>query len=174
MFLNYLKNLFLKYTLKNKWQEVSNLASANPIQTVGLVVDTTDFDQTEVLIQELISKGFLEKNISVINYTDKLNKKEIQTRFSFNSEILDWKGEIVDQVIRDFINAEHDILISYYEIEKPALLVITNQSKAQFKVGFSTIDKRLNHLLISTSLDKYTVFVQELFKYLKILNKIEL
>lgn len=174
MFLNYLKNLFLKYTLKNKWQEVSNLASANPIQTVGLVVDTTDFDQTEVLIQELISKGFLEKNISVINYTDKLNKKEIQTRFSFNSEILDWNGEIVDQLIRDFINAEHDILISYYEIEKPALLVITNQSKAQFKVGFSTIDKRLNHLLISTSLDKYTVFVQELFKYLKILNKIEL
>lgn len=174
MFLNYLKNLFLKYTLKNKWQEVSNLASANPIQTVGLVVDTTDFDQTEVLIQELISKGFSEKNISVINYTDKLNKKEIQTRFSFNSEILDWNGEIVDQVIRDFINAEHDILISYYEIEKPALLVITNQSKAQFKVGFSTIDKRLNHLLISTSLDKYTVFVQELFKYLKILNKIEL
>ena len=174
MFLNYLKNLFLKYTLKNKWQEVSNLASANPIQTVGLVVDTTDFDQTEVLIQELISKGFSEKNISVINYTDKLNKKEIQTRFSFNSEILDWNGEIVDQLIRDFINAEHDILISYYEIEKPALLVITNQSKAQFKVGFSTIDKRLNHLLISTSLDKYTVFVQELFKYLKILNKIEL
>lgn len=87
---------------------------------------------------------------------------------------MDWKGEIVNQVIRDFINAEHDILISYYEIEKPALLVITNQSKAQFKVGFSTIDKRLNHLLISTSLDKYTVFVQELFKYLKILNKIEL
>ena len=174
MFLNYLKNLFLKYTLKNKWQEVSNLASAKPIQTVGLVVDTTDFDQTEVLIQELISKGFSEKNISVINYTDKLNKKEIQTRFSFNSEILDWNGEIVDQLIRDFINAEHDILISYYEIEKPALLVITNQSKAQFKVGFSTIDKRLNHLLISTSLDKYTVFVQELFKYLKILNKIEL
>ena len=67
MFLNYLKNLFLKYTLKNKWQEVSNLASTKPIETVGLVVDTTDFDQTEVLIQELISKGFSEKNISVIN-----------------------------------------------------------------------------------------------------------
>ena len=59
MFLNYLKNLFLKYTLKNKWQEVSNLASTKPIQTVGLVVDTTDFDQTEVLIQELISKEHL-------------------------------------------------------------------------------------------------------------------
>jgi hypothetical protein len=173
MFLNYLKNLFLKYILKNKWQEVSILASAKPIQTVGLVLDTTNFDQVEVLIQELILNGFLEKNISVINYTDKLNKKEIQTRFSFNSEVLDWKGEIVDQVIRDFINAEYDILISYYEIEKPVLLLITNQSKAQFKVGFSTIDKRLNHLLISTSLDKYTIFVQELFKYLKILNKIE-
>ena len=43
MFLNYLKKLFLKYTLKNKWQEVSNLASSNTIQTVGLLVDSSDF-----------------------------------------------------------------------------------------------------------------------------------
>ena len=87
---------------------------------------------------------------------------------------MNWKGEIVDQVIHDFIKTKFDLLISYYVIEKPILLVITNQSKAQFKVGFSTIDKRFNNLLIAATMDKYSIFVQELFKYLKILNKIEL
>jgi hypothetical protein len=174
MFLNYLKKLFLKYTLKNKWQEVSNLASSNTIQTVGLLVDSSNFKQKEYLIQELIAHGFIEKNISVITYTDKLNKKEINTKPLFDSGVMNWKGEIVDQVIHDFIKTKFDLLISYYVIEKPILLVITNQSKAQFKVGFSTIDKRLNNLLIAATMDKYSIFVQELFKYLKILNKIEL
>jgi hypothetical protein len=174
MFLNYLKNLLLKYTLRNKWQEVSSLASTNTIQTIGLVIDSSNFDKKESLIQELITKGFTEKNISVINYSDKLSKKEIDQRLIFNSDNMNWNGEITNQVIDDFIKTRFDLLISYYVIEKPILLVITNQSKAQFKVGFSSIDKRLNHLLISTTLEKYSVFVQELFKYLKILNKIDL
>lgn len=174
MFLNYLKNLFLKYTLRNKWQEVSSLASTNTIQTIGLLIDGSDFDKKESLIQELIANGFIEKNISVINYSDKLSKNEIDQRLIFNSDSMNWNGEITNQVIDDFIQTKFDLLISYYVIEKPILLVITNQSKAQFKVGFSSIDKRLNHLLISTTLEKQSVFVQELFKYLKILNKIDL
>ena len=174
MFLNYLKNLFLKYTLRNKWQEVSCLASTNAIQTIGLLIDSSDFDKKESLIQELIANGFIEKNISVINYSDKLSKKEIDQRLIFNSDSMNWNGEITNQVIDNFIQTKFDLLISYYVIEKPILLVITNQSKAQFKVGFSSIDKRLNHLLISTTLEKQSVFVQELFKYLKILNKIDL
>ncbi|MFM1753577.1 MAG: hypothetical protein RLZZ236_516 [Bacteroidota bacterium] len=174
MFLNYLKNLFLKYTLRNKWQEVSSLASTNTIQTIGLLIDGSDFDKKESLIQELIANGFIEKNISVINYSDKLSKNEIDQRLIFNSDSMNWNGEITNQVIDNFIQTKFDLLISYYVIEKPILLVITNQSKAQFKVGFSSIDKRLNHLLISTTLEKQSVFVQELFKYLKILNKIDL
>lgn len=43
MFLNYLKNFFLKYKLKSKWQEVSTQASTNAIQTVGLLVDESVF-----------------------------------------------------------------------------------------------------------------------------------
>jgi hypothetical protein len=51
-------------------------------------------------------------------------------------------------------------------------LQITRNSKAQFKVGFSSIDKRLNHLMIKTQIINHSVFVTELFKYLKLLKKI--
>ena len=54
MFLNYFKNLFLKYTLRNKWQEVSTPASTSTIRSVGLVIDETSFFEKENLIKELI------------------------------------------------------------------------------------------------------------------------
>ena len=49
---------------------------------------------------------------------------------------------------------------------------ITNNSKAEFKVGFPSIDERLNHFIIKTEINNYNIFVSELFKYLKLLNKI--
>jgi L-rhamnose mutarotase len=51
-------------------------------------------------------------------------------------------------------------------------VLLSNESKASFKVGFSSIDKRLNHFMINTNAENYTIFIDELFKYLKILNKI--
>jgi hypothetical protein len=51
-------------------------------------------------------------------------------------------------------------------------VIVTHQSKANFKVGFTSVDKRLNHFMIETQVEKYNVFIDELFKYLRILKKI--
>ena len=173
MFLNYFKNLFLKYTLRNRWQEVSTLASTSAIRSVGLVIDETSFFEKENLIKELISNGFSANSISILVYRDTMNKNETYLHYTFNSSILDWNASISDAVVTNFIQTEFDLLVSYYDIEKVILLLITNRSKAKFKVGFSSIDKRLHHLMITTQIGNYSTFVHELFKYLKILNKIE-
>nr|WP_314864371.1 hypothetical protein [uncultured Flavobacterium sp.] len=152
---------------------MSSLATTNAIRTVGLLIDETVFSDRKSLIQELISNGFEVNNISILVYRDTINKKEIHSRYTFNSSVLSWSGEITDATVSKFIETEFDLLVSYYEIEKAILLLITNNSKAKFKVGFSSIDKRLHHLTITTRIENYTIFVHELFKYLKILNKIE-
>ena len=63
------------------------------------------------------------------------------------------------------------VLINYYDVEKAILLVATHESRANFKVGFSNIGKNLNDFMINTNLGNYKVFIQELFRYIKILNK---
>jgi len=72
----------------------------------------------------------------------------------------------------NFTNTNFDLLLSYYDVEKAPLLLITHLSKASFKVGFASVDKRLNHFMIDTNAENYKVFMEELFKYLKILNKL--
>ena len=172
MFLNYIKDFFVKKTLKKSFQNLKNIESVNVVKTIGLLVDAARFAETELLITALITNGIVPENIATIVQRDKFKKTVEKTYPVFNSGHLKWNGEISSPEVNDFINEKFDLLISYYDIEKAILLKITHNSKAQFKVGFSSIDKRLNHFIIKTDVDNYTLFVSELFKYLKLLNKI--
>ena len=172
MFLNYIKNFFLKRLLKNSLQNVKSVPSSLPIQTIGVLIDESYFSEKEALVAELIAHGISESNIKIIIYRDKLRKNEVNLLPTFSVKHLNWRTEIVDLTVKDFINQRFDLLISYYDVEKAILLNITHNSKALFKTGFASVDKRLNHLIINTNAENYKVFVHELFRYLKILNKI--
>jgi hypothetical protein len=172
MFLNDIKNYFLIKFLKNNFLNVKSISSPNPIQTVGLLIDESYFLQKEAVVKEIIANGILENNIKIIVYKDKIKKSEVYAGPTLEAKHINWNLKINNLAINDFIDQQFDLLISYYDVEKAILLKVTHDSKAQFKVGFSSIDKKLNHLMINTNAENHTVFVHELFKYLKILNKI--
>ena len=172
MFLNYIKDFTVKKTLKNSFQNLKNNGSITAVQTIGLVVNTIDFADTELLVKEIMSYGILPENITIIGFNVNSMLGEGKNYHLFSTRILNWKGQIVSTEVNDFIDKKFDLLISYYDVEKAILLLITHNSKAQFKVGFSSIDKRFNHFMIKTQITNYRVFVTELFKYLKLLNKI--
>lgn len=171
MFLNFLKKFFLKRTLRKTYLAQTNCFSIDKIETVGLLIDETHFPDKRELIEGLKANGIQENNITLLLYHDK-NKKRDFNFTSFSLKNISWSGSVNDQEIVDFKSKNFDMLISYYEVEKPALLLVTQRSKASFKVGFSNIDKRINHLMIDTTVTNSSVFIEELFKYLKILNKI--
>ena len=172
MFLNYIKEISLKKILKNNKSLIRNSNTVTIIKSVGLVIDESNFNKTENLITEIVSNGIRKDNISIIIYKDKINHNEVFSYPTFNIKHIDYSGNFKEKVVLDFISNKFDLLISYYDQEKLPLLVVTNSSKAYFKVGFAAVDKRFNDLLINTTLDKHKIFTFELFKYLKILKKI--
>lgn len=172
MFLNYIKELSVKKTVKNSLLTVKNSIESGTITSIGLLIDESYFAEINLLVNELSSNGILANNIEVIVYRDRLKKNKNISQATFSSKDLNWNGTIDNVAVNDFVNKEFDLLISYYDVEKAILLVLTNESKARFKVGFSSIDKRLNDLMINTNAENYKVFTHELFRYLKILNKI--
>ncbi len=172
MFLNYIKNFFTKRNVKNRLSNVMNQATSDGIKTVGIVFDATYFQDKEGLVSELLGNGISEKNIQILVYKDKFKKSEILDIPQFSLKDLNWNASFENQEVIDFTKNKFDLLISYYDLEKAPLLLVSQLSEAQFKVGFSSIDKRLNHFMINTNAVNYKVFVEELFRYLKILNKI--
>ena len=167
MFLNYIKEFFVKKSLKNNLNIIKNEVFTSNIQTIGLLIDESKFRHSKELIRELFLHGIASENIKIVVYRGKLKKKKTYSRPTFSKKSINWKGEFTEEFLNEFTETEFDLLISYYEIEKPILMMITSKSKAKFKVGFSSVDKRLNRWMIETDMGNHKLFASELFKYLK-------
>lgn len=171
MFIRYLKELSLKKILKTTLKPVNESILTKSIEKIGILIDQSYFLEKENLINAIINKGIKRENITLLLYNDKLKNTENNPTASFSYKNMKWDGSFDNKEVEGFINTTFDMLISYYDLEKAPLLLVTHNSKALFKVGLSTIDKRLNHLIINTNAENFQVFVDELFKYLKILKK---
>ena len=172
MFYNIIKNFFLKKNVTKRLATQNALASNDKVVTVGILVDESYFSETAQLVERIASQGIDASNISILVYKDKIKKKEEINEPFLSLKNISLSGEINKKEVNDFIGEPFDLLINYYDTEKASLLLVSHLSKAVFKVGFASIDKRLNHFMINTNAENYKVFADELFKYLRILNKI--
>ncbi|MDV6169977.1 hypothetical protein R1T16_16180 [Flavobacterium sp. DG1-102-2] len=172
MFLKFIKDFGLKKIIKKSLPGYKPATSPDAINTIGILIDESYFADKEGLITELIGMGFKRSNIETLSFKEKIKPKEIVDCCHYTRKDISVGGTFAKEDVAAFINKPFDMLISYYDIEKAPLLLATLKSKAKFKVGFSSIDNRLNSFMISSQAEKYTEFISELFKYLKILNKI--
>ena len=172
MFYNIIKNFFLKKNVTKKLTALNTFASNDKVLTVGVLVDETYFNDTSQLVERIVSQGIQASNISILVYKDKIKKKEIINEPFLSLKNISISGEIDKKEVNDFIETPFDLLINYYDVNKSGLLLLSTKSKAKFKVGFDTVDKLVNHFIIKTLVEDFNEFVLELFKYLKILNKI--
>ncbi|MDI1316955.1 hypothetical protein [Flavobacterium sp.] len=172
MFLNYFKDFSTKKIVKNSLSNVKHSSSDKVIKTIGIIFDESYFYEKEALVTELIKNGIEENDIKILVFKNKIKKNEVFDYPVFSNKDLSWRGTVDQKDVKDFVSEPFDLLINYYDTEKIALLLVSHLSKASFKVGFASIDKRLNHFMIDTNAENYKVFMDELFKYLKILNKI--
>lgn len=172
MFLSSLKNLFTKKIVKNSLSNVKHDASGSLISTVGIVFDETYFYEKEAIVSALESNGILPDSTDVLVFKNRIRKNEVFDYPVFGHRDLSWKATFRNSSVKEFIEKPFDLLINYYDVEKSPLMVVSNLSKARFKVGFASVNKKLNHFMIDTHAENHEVFLSEMFKYLKILNKL--
>ena len=172
MFLNQLKLFVAKQIVNKSLSNVKLQHFQSKIKTVGLLVDETQMQSAQFLLQKLLDQGITLENISVLIFKDVISKTESIHFPSISYQDMNWLGRISKHEVISFEACTFDILIDFYDVEKIPLLAITQNSKAHFKVGFASIDQRLHHFFIATSHEKKEVFINELLKYLKILKKI--
>lgn len=172
MFFNYFKDYFLKKKLKSSLSNGGVVASNNKIKTIGILVDERSFFQTLALKEALIEHNFLAKNISILAFRDPIKVNEENSYPVFGWKHINWSFQIQEALVVDFMQNPFDVLLSYYDVNNGLLQWITLQSKASFKVGFFSVDKRLNNILINTQTMNYKEFVQEFVRVLQLFNKI--
>ncbi len=172
MFLNFIKEFSLKKIIKKTLSNYQAGISNGKIATVGIVLDEPYIKDKETLINTFTALGIQRNNIEILCYVDKVKKGE-KPGFNYCTPAeITGLGEFSNKEAAAFINKPFDLLVSYYDTEKPTLVLATLKSKAAFKAGFAAIDNRLNGLLIAAEAAAYKVYTEELIKYLKLLNKL--
>jgi hypothetical protein len=172
MFLDKIKDFWTKKIVKKSLSNVKHNESISSIKKIGIIIDETYFNEKELLLNQLLTNGIIRENIDILAFRNRVKKNETFNYAVFSYKDLSWNATFEKSEIIDFTTTNFDLLISYYDIEKAPLILVTSLSKANFKVGFASVDKRLSHLMIETQAENYKVFIEELFKYLKILNKL--
>ena len=146
--------------------------SAGIIQSVGVIFDGNLNIELENVLKELVEHGIDENQIKVLIFKNKINKNEVFKHEFVTYKEFNWSGELTHSKAELFLNTNFDLLINYHEFDKSPLVYLSYLSKANFKVGFNTQDKTVNKFMVNTNIYNYQLFVDELFKYLRILNKI--
>lgn len=172
MFSKIIKGFFLKKIISSKLSSANVEVSVSKINTVGIIVDESYFTSIDLLKEEIQRYGVDENNIEILLYKKKLPNKNTKSELFFTRSNVKINGDFNKKEVNEFLEKPFDLLINYYEVDRSSLLLATKASKATFKVGFSSVDKRLNHFMINYSVSNYKEFISELFKYLKILNKL--
>ncbi|MFA5557571.1 MAG: hypothetical protein WCY06_08295 [Flavobacteriaceae bacterium] len=170
MFLGLIKKLSLKKLVKKNLAK-TNAPSEGKIEHVGLLIDGTKFNKTKQLTKEFIKSGIDPKQIKVLVYTKNKTLKDTENIVYFRSKNITFSGKISNEKVKKFTDYSFDLLVNYYNEQQTDLIYLSLKSKASFRAGFVLEEKRLNHFMIDVPLSNYQLFTEELFKYLKVLNK---
>lgn len=172
MFLKFIKGVGLKKNIKKCLAQYKPEGMPAKVVTIGLLMDEAWFTDRKHVMNEITKHGIKEENINLLVCKKNVSAKEAEKLdYAFyTKKDVSASGKFKKEEVKGFIETPFDMLISYYDTEKPLLMLATLESQAKFKAGFVNVDKRLNDFTIAESAERYTEYMQELFRYLKILN----
>ena len=157
----------------NKLLDARNtVLSPKKIESVGILFSVKEFDDFDAFRNVFKNLNVDVNKIKIFGYVDDLKQLERYKEQFFTIKQIGWKGHIKNDLLKNFLNTEFDALISYYKQDNLSLNLATASSKANFKIGLSNADQRLNDLIIDVDPKEFELFQQELKKYLTKLNKI--
>ena len=146
--------------------------SSKKVESVGIILNLSEFDKFETFRVFFSELKFNPNKIKIAAYTDDYKMVELSNELLFSKKQIGWRGKIKNNELEAFINTNFDALISYYREDNLELNLVTACSKADFKIGISNDDERLNDLILDVKPTEFNLFKKELIKYLTILHKL--
>lgn len=146
--------------------------NADKVISLGIILNIDEINDFESL-RELADHIKVRPNkLKIIAFSSSKKDGIHSWDECYNPKDFGWNGAIKNMELKAFLETEFDVLISYYQKEILELKLITAESKAKFKIGILQSDERLNDLIIKTNLKQFSLFKEEVFKYLTILKKL--
>tara|TARA_B100001093_G_scaffold515905_1_gene593370 strand:- start:25311 stop:25799 length:489 start_codon:yes stop_codon:yes gene_type:complete len=139
------------------------------IKTLACIVDPSLSISVDNFIDLSHSINLQEKDLKIITYQENKNSFNVFSSMNITPSCVTYFGNLDGKDSLEFISFEYDMLINFFKSNK-FLTLLSSKTKANFRVGFDSVNSDLNDLIFSEKLKKYSEFKYELIKYLKMIK----
>lgn len=160
------RNSFIRRTLEERNLDLRNA----PLQSMGFVLDETWKNKEDFLYNFGKNLGLHQKDMKVMYFSNKSNAA-LQPNVIGKKDFM-WSGRIKSTITGEFFSTPFDVLIALHKNNREYFSYIVAQSEAKLKIGFEGADERVFDLILNLDTQNEQLVVEELKKYLRILNKI--
>lgn len=168
------KSLHNKLLNKKIHNSLLNLSKENrnkpkKIKTLACIVDPSLSISVDNFIDLSHSINLQEKDLKIITFQENRNSFNVFSSMNITPSCVTYFGNLDGKDSLEFISFEYDMLINFFKSNK-FLTLLSSKTKANFRVGFDSVNSDLNDLIFSEKLKKYSEFKYELIKYLKMIK----
>lgn len=144
-----------------------------PVRSVGVLLDDTTISSSENFVELKRSLGLEEEDFVIITSQKSKPDNPENGMIYCTSKDLNWKGNLTCEKGRNFIQREFDLLVCFNGDKSPLVRFLTSASNAALKIGRIGEKSGLAYdISVLCEVDEADLFVEEVKKYLGILNKI--
>ena len=141
----------------------------NPVKTIGCIIDPLFPVEVNNFIKLVNKIGLKEKDLKLITFQENENGFNIFSNMNVTPKSISFTGNLTGKDSLEFISYDYDLLINFFKSNN-VLTLLSSKVNAKFRVGFSSVDTRLNDLMFSDKINKFKEFDSELIKYLRIIK----
>lgn len=140
----------------------------------GVILDSEDDGLKEHFLSLKETYGLRDADFQIVTCKDERIQGDIFQGLVFTRKDLKWNGKIRNGEITNFAQQRMDVLISFTESDNKLAALLVSVANAELKVGRKeeASSAGLFDMLINTEFEEVEIFLLELKKYLKILNKL--
>ena len=139
----------------------------------GVILDSEKDHLKEGFLKLKEEFGLRDADLLILTCKEERKNDDVYQGLIFTRKDLNWQGKIRNGEILNFAREPLDVLISFTEKESKLATFLVSVSNADLKVGRieDPGSAGLFDIVINTDFNEQEVFLMELKKYLRIINK---
>ena len=143
--------MFRKRSVEKKMKLI---AQRQPVKVATVKTVLCLVDPSEVSVDEIKSniESVFKKEapqLDFVYYIKRKNKSFTHLTPQFNKYHLHWDGDLIHPHLPAIKSKKVDLLLNYFQKSDLTLQALSLEVDAGFRVGFSTVDQRLNDLILT-------------------------
>lgn len=163
------------FFIKKKIDQINNQfkpTNTKKINTILLLIDESHQDFKTKILLKLKEMGIDESKLSILIYNQTLEKGKKYEFPTFSNACFSNLGLVKSVDLKTIFNQSFDLIITFYDHKNHLLDYVTHYINGDFKVGLTSSQNQNFHLSINCTINDVKTYLNETFKYLKILNKL--